>query len=70
MAHNLGLWLNLIGLQWAPLRMKTLRQRYFALPGRLTRAARRLHLALPVAWPWKAQFLAALARLRALPLLA
>ena len=70
MAHNLGIWVNLMGLQGAPLRMKTLRQRYLTLPGRLTRGARRQCLALPVAWPWKEQFLAALARLRALPLLA
>ena len=70
MAHNLGIWVNLMGLQGAPLRMKTLRQRYLTLPGRLTRSARRRRLALPVAWPWKEQFLAALARLRALPFLA
>jgi len=70
MAHNLGIWVNLMGLQGARLRMKTLRQRYLTLPGRLTRGARRQCLALPVAWPWKEQFLAALARLRALPLLA
>jgi hypothetical protein len=50
--------------------MKTLRQRYLTLPGRLTCSARRLHLALPLAWPWGKQFLAAPARLRALPLLA
>jgi len=67
MVHNLGLSVNRLGLQEAPLRMKTLRQRYLALPGRLTRAARRLHLALPVAWPWREQFVAALMRLRALP---
>ncbi len=70
MAHNLGIWVNLMGLQGAHPRMKTLRQRYFALPARLTRAARRWLLALPVAWPWKEQFLAALMRLHALPLLA
>lgn len=28
MAHNLGLWVNRLGLQGAPLRMKTLRCRY------------------------------------------
>ena len=70
MAYNLGLWVNLMGLQGAALRMKTLRQRYFAVPGRLTRSARRRSLALPVAWPWREQFMAALIRLRALPLLA
>ena len=70
MAHNLGIWVNRLGLKQAPLRMNTLRQRYLTLPGRLTRGARRRRLALPVAWPWKEQFLAALARLRALPFLA
>jgi len=69
-AHNLGIWVNRLGLKQAPLRMKTLRRRYFALPGRLTRGSRRLRLALPVAWPWRKPFLAALMRLRALPLLA
>ena len=70
MAHNLGLWVNALGLQGAPLRTKTLRHRFLALPGRLTRSARRFHLALPCAWPWQDEFMAALHRLRALPLLA
>ena len=69
-AHNLGIWVNRLGLQGPPLRMKTLRRRYLALPGRLTRGSRGRRLALPRAWPWQEQFLAALARLRALPLLA
>jgi len=70
MAHNLGIWVNRLGLKEAPLRMKTLRQRYLSLPGRLTRGAGYRRLALPIAWPWKEQFLAALTRLRAVPLLA
>jgi hypothetical protein len=70
MAHNLGIWVNRLGLQEAPLRMKTLRQRYLSLSGRLTRGAGYRRLALPIAWPWKKQFLAALTRLRAVPLLA
>ena len=69
-AHNLGIWVNRLGLREAPLRMKTLRQRYLTLPGRLTRGSGYRRLALPLAWPWKEQFLAALTRLRALPLLA
>jgi len=69
-AHNLGIWVNRLGLKEAPLRMKTLRQRYLTLPGRLTRGSRGRRLALPLAWPWKEQFLAALTRLRAVPLLA
>jgi len=69
MAHNLGLWVNALGLKGMPLRTKTLRHRFLALPGRLTRSARRFHLALPSAWPWQEEFTAALIRLRSLPLL-
>ena len=69
MALNLGLWVNALGLHGSPLRMKTLRHRFLALPGRLTRSARRFRLALPCAWPWREVFMAALARLRSLPLL-
>jgi len=69
-AHNLGVWVNRLGLQEAPLRMKTLRQRYLSLSGRLTRGSRGRRLALPRDWPWKKQFMAALTRLRAVPLLA
>jgi hypothetical protein len=70
LAHNLGLWVNRLGLQGAPLRTKTLRHRYLALAGRLTHSARRLFLALPSCWPWREEFMAALTRLRSLPLLA
>jgi hypothetical protein len=69
MAHNLGLWVNRLGLAGMPLRMKTLRHRFLALPGRLTRSARRLFLSLPSRWPWRDEFMAALTRLRSLPLL-
>ena len=47
---------------------KTLRRRFFALAGRLTRPARRLTLHLPRRWPWEEQFSRALARLQAIPL--
>jgi hypothetical protein len=70
LAHNLGVWVNRLGLRGAPLRTKTLRSRYLALAGRLTRSARRLFLALPACWPWQDEFMAALTRLRSLPLLA
>jgi hypothetical protein len=49
---------------------KTLRRRLLTLPGRLTRSARRRLLHLPREWPWAQTFTQALARLRALPLLA
>jgi hypothetical protein len=69
LAHNLGVWVNRLGLQGAPLRTKTLRRRYLALAGRLTHSARRLFLSLPACWPWREEFMAALERLRSLPLL-
>ena len=68
MAHNLARWTARIGLGEPVVTTKTLRRRFFSMPGRLTRSARRLTLHLPQRWPWQAQFSRALARLRALPL--
>ena len=68
MAHNLARWTCRIGLGEQVVTTKTLRRRFFALAGRLTRSARRLTLHLPKHWPWKTQFSRALARLRAIPL--
>ena len=76
-AHNLRLrWTARIGLGEHVTTTKTLRRRFFALAGRLTRSARRLTLHLPEpapggqpqGWRWGNQFSSALARLRALPL--
>ena len=68
LAHNLLRWIAAIGLgNTKPVVAKTLRRRLLALPGRLTRSARRRLLHLPTDWPWATQFLHALARLRALP---
>jgi hypothetical protein len=68
LAHNLLRWIAAIGLgNTEPVVAKTLRRRLLALPGRLTRSARRRLLHLPTDWPWATQFLHALARLRALP---
>lgn len=67
LAHNLLRWSELLGLpERRPRRARTLRRRLLALPGRLTRTARRWTLHLPARWPWQDDFLAALARLRAL----
>ena len=68
MAHNLARWTARIGLGEQIVTTKTLRQRVFALAGRITRSARRLTLHLPQRWPWETQFSRALARLRAIPL--
>ena len=67
MAHNLARWAARIGLGEATATTKTLRRRFFALAGRLTRSARRLTLHLPKGWPWETQFSRALARLQAIP---
>lgn len=67
-AHNLARWTARIGLGAGIVTTKTLRRRLFALAGRLTRSARRVSLHLPARWPWADEFLAALLRLRALPL--
>ncbi len=70
MAHNLARWTARIGLGAGIVTTKTLRRRLFGLVGRLTRSARRLTLHFPARWPWADEFAAALARLRAIPLLA
>ena len=67
LAHNLARWTSRIGLGEQALTTKTLRRRFFALVGRLTRSARRLTLHLPQGWPWETLFSGALARLRSLP---
>ena len=68
MAHNLARWTARIGMGEQVVTTKTLRRRFFAMAGRLSRSARRLTLHLPQRWPWENQFGRALARLRALPL--
>ena len=68
MAHNLARWTARIALGEQIVTTKTLRRRFFALAGRLTRSARRLTLHLPQRWPWETQFSRAPARLRAIPL--
>ena len=70
MAHNLARWTARLGLGAGIVTTKTLRRRLFALAGRLTRSARRTTLHFPAGWPWTAEFAAALARFRAIPLLA
>jgi hypothetical protein len=68
MAHNLARWTGRLGLGAGIITTKTLRRRFLAIPGRLTRSARRWTLHLPGHWPWAEAFALALARLRALPI--
>jgi hypothetical protein len=68
LAHNLSRWVGQLGLRdetWRTAR--TIRRWLFALPGRLTRTARRTTLHLPARWPWRDAFVEALERIRALP---
>jgi len=68
LAHNLLRWIGVIGLGERGLVVaKTLRRTLLALPGRLTRSARRWVLHLPAGWPWAHSFQLALARLRCIP---
>src|SRR5712691_12054869 len=69
-AHNLARWTARLGLGEGIVTTKTLRRRLFGLVGRLTRSARRLTIHLPARWPWAIGWATALARLRAIPLLA
>ena len=68
LAHNLLRWTSVLGLPGQTVRAaRTLRRRLLALPGRLTRTARRWTLHLPARWPWQRAFVEALTRIRALP---
>ena len=68
LAHNLTRWTVILGgIATGPVVAKTVRRRYLALPGRVTTSARRTHLHLPARWPWQAQWVAALDRIRTLP---
>jgi len=67
LAHNLLRWTSVLGLPGHTIRAaRTLRRRLLALPGRLTRSARRWTLHLPARWPWQHAFVEALTRIRAL----
>ena len=70
LAHNLLRWTSVLGLPGQTVRAaRTLRRRLLALPGRLTRTARRWTLHLPARWPWQHAFTEALEWIRALPAL-
>jgi hypothetical protein len=69
LAHNLLRWVAVLGLgaRQELICVKTLRRTLLAMPGRLTRSARRFWLHLPRDWPWASWFTMALARLRCVP---
>jgi hypothetical protein len=68
-AHNLGRWVNEIGLGEAavPITTKTIRTRLFSLPGRMTTSGGRSRLHLPRGWPWEESFTTMLVNLRSVP---
>lgn len=71
LAHNMVRWIGQLGLEDSTWRAaRTIRRRLLALPGRLTRTARRWTLHLPTRWPWQEAFMEALSRIRALPVAA
>ncbi len=66
-AHNLARWTaRLGGISTSVITTPTLRRRFFAIPGHLTRSARRNTLHLAEDRPWRQAFLDALERLRGL----
>jgi hypothetical protein len=66
-AHNLIRWVAKLGLEISgPLVAKTIRRRFVALPGRITRSARRRQLHLPTKRPWAEQWTTCFERLCAL----
>jgi hypothetical protein len=68
-AHNLARWTSRLGLGETLITTKTLRRKYLAAPGRITRSARIDTLHFPEHWPWAPQFNNSLARLRNIELL-
>jgi hypothetical protein len=70
LAHNLLRWTQLIGLPDSTVRAaRTLRRRLLQIAGRLTRHGRSWTLHLPARWPWHGDYITALARIRALPVI-
>lgn len=63
-AHNLARWSASLGLGDGIVTTETLRRRYFGVPGRLTRSARRFTMHLPDRWPWAERFVTALSAYR------
>jgi hypothetical protein len=71
LAHNLIRWTARLGDVHPDDQLtvaRTLRTRLIALPGRIVNRSGRWILRLPARWPWATQFLAALTRLRAIPI--
>jgi hypothetical protein len=72
LAYNVARWIRVLALPEAfrTCRGKRLRNSFFNVPARVVRSARRTHLRLPRAYRHVAAFIAALERLRVLPMFA
>ena len=72
LAYNVARWVRVLSLpeSFRTCRGKRLRASFFNVPARVVRKARRLHLRLPRAYRHADAFIAALAKLRALPMFA
>lgn len=72
LAYNVARWVRVLALPkaFATCRGKRLRLAFFNVAARVVRTGRRLILRLPRAYPHAAEFIEALARLRALPVFA
>jgi hypothetical protein len=71
LAHDLVRWCALLGGIAGNDKLvvaRTLRTRYFSMPGRLVNRAGRPTLRAPANWPWAAGFVAALSKIRLLRL--
>jgi len=71
LAHNVTRWTARLGGIHPDHQLtvtRTIRTRHFGLPGRLVNRSRHWTLRLPARWPWANEFLAALDRIRSLPL--
>jgi hypothetical protein len=69
LAHNMIRWVASLGLEHkGPVVAKTIRRKYIAMPGRLTRRSRRTQLHLPTRWPWAIEWVECFDRLRSLSL--
>lgn len=73
LAHDLVRWTARLGGLHPDEQLtvtRTIRTQHFTLPGRIVNRSGRHTLRLPARWPWADTFHAALARLRAIPLVA
>lgn len=69
LAHNVARWLRVLALPepFATCRGKRLRLAFLNVAARVVRSGRRLRLKLPRSYPHAGAFIAALARIHALP---